>query len=125
MLTSATRWSLRGNWVVKRGTLQSRFSRELHSISEWCRCNRQLPRLGQYLTLSQKLMGHYGYYGITGNSVALSRFRHEVTDIWRRWLSRQRRDGEIAWAPFRRFLERYPLPPAVAIHSVLRRVAPA
>lgn len=117
--------SLRGNWVVKRRTSRSRFTRGLHSISEWCRTNRHLPKLEQYLTLSQKLMGHYGYYGITGNSVALSRFRHEVTDIWRRWLSRQRRDGEIAWDLFRRFLERYPLPPAVAIHSVLRRVAPA
>ena len=115
--------SQRGNWVVKRRTSRSRFSRGLHSISEWCRTNRHLPKQEQHLTLSQKLMGHYAYYGITGNSVALSRFRHEVTDIWRRWLSRQRRDGEIAWACFSRFLERYPLPPAVAIHSVLRRVA--
>ena len=46
--------------------------------------------------LATTVRGHYDYYGITGNSVALLRFRHEVTAIWRRWLLRQRRDGEIA-----------------------------
>lgn len=83
------------------------------------------PPFASTQTLSQKPMGHYGYYGITGNSSALSRFRDGVTRIWRRWLSRQHRDGEIAWAHSSRFLERYPLPPAVAIHSMYRRVAPA
>jgi hypothetical protein len=28
--------------------------------------------------LSQKLRGHYAYYGITGNSYSLSRFRDEA-----------------------------------------------
>jgi hypothetical protein len=117
--------SLRGNWVVKRRTSRSRFSRGLRSISDWCRTHRHLPRWEQHQTLSQKLVGHFAYYGITGNSVALSRFRYMATHIWRRWLSRQRRDGEIAWDQFRRFLERHPLPPPVAIHSVCRPAAPA
>ena len=34
----------------------------------------------------QELRGHYGYYGITGNSQELSRFAHEVQCIWRKWL---------------------------------------
>jgi RNA-directed DNA polymerase len=117
--------SLRGNWVVKRRTSRSRFSRGLRSISDWCRTHRHLPSWEQHQTLSQKLVGHFAYYGITGNSVALSDFRREVTCIWRRWLSRQRRDGEIAWDQFRRFLGRHPLPPPIAIHSVYRRAAPA
>lgn len=117
--------SLRGNWVVKRKTSRSRFSRGLRSISDWCRTHRHLPRLEQHHTLSQKLVGHFAYYGITGNSVALSRFRYLATHVWRRWLSRQRRDGEVAWEEFRRFLGRHPLPPPVAIHSVCRPAAPA
>ena len=115
--------SLKGNWVVKRRTSRSRFSRGLRSISDWCRTHRHLPKLEQHQTLSQKLVGHFAYYGITGNSVALSRFRYLATHIWRRWLSRQRRDGEIAWDQFRRFLERHPLPPPIAIHSVCRPAA--
>jgi hypothetical protein len=71
----------------------------------------------------KQLRGHFAYYGITGNSVALSRFRWFVTGIWRKWLSRRRRRGTIPWDQFYRMLERYPLLPPVAIHSVYRPVA--
>jgi hypothetical protein len=73
--------------------------------------------------LSQKLTCHDAYYGIKGNSVALGLFRHLATRTWRRWLSRQRRDGAIPWAEFNRLLARYPLPAAIAVHSVCRPVA--
>ena len=112
-----------GNWVVKRKTSESRFSRALKSISQWCRSNRHHPMAAQHQTLCQKLRGHFAYYGITGNSVALSRFRWFVIGIWRKWLSRRRRKGTIPWAQFYRMLGRYPLPPPVAIHSVCRPVA--
>ncbi len=115
--------SLKGNWVVKRKTSQSRFSRGLDALSEWCRQNRHLPVADQHHTLCQKLVGHFAYYGITGNSQALSRFRHAATHIWRKWLSRRGRDGDIPWDQFKRLLQRFPLPPAIAIHSVCRPVA--
>ena len=110
--------SRRGAWVVKQKTSDSRFSRALKSISQWCRFNRHHPVTAQHHTLCQKLRGHFAYYGITGNSVALSRFRWFVTAIWRKWLSRRRRQGTIPWAQFYRLMGRYPLPPPVAIHSV-------
>jgi group II intron reverse transcriptase/maturase len=112
--------SLRGNYVVKRQTARSRLSRGLKSLSQWCRQNRHLPVATQHQTLCQKLMGHFAYYGITGNSVALGLFRRAAIHIWRRWLSRQRRDGTIPWSEFTRFLKRYPLPPPIPIHSVCR-----
>ena len=115
--------SLRGNWVVKRKTSRGRLSRGLKSLSDWCRQNRHLPVAEQHHTLSQKLVGHFAYYGITGNSVALSLYRRAATHIWRRWLSRRRRNGHIPWDEFIGFLERYPLPEPIAIHSVCRRVA--
>jgi hypothetical protein len=34
--------------------------------------------------------------------MALSRFRQEVTNIWRKWLSRRRRGGLIPWTDFAR-----------------------
>jgi RNA-directed DNA polymerase len=116
-------WSLRGKPVVKRRTSPSRFRRGLQAIAQWCRRNRHQPLSRQHHTLCQKLTGHFAYYGITGNSVALSRFRWVVTRIWRKWLSRRRRKGTIPWAKFVRMLDRYPLPPPIAIHSVCRPVA--
>jgi len=114
--------SWQGFWVVKRKTAQDRLGRALKKIAQWCRLNRHQPLAEQHQTLSQKLRGHFGYYGITGNSTALSVFRSEVQRIWRKWLSRRRRCGFLSWTTFTRLLKRYPLPPARAVHSVCRLV---
>lgn len=115
--------SRNGNWVVKRKTSKSRFRRGLKALSQWCRLNRHQAMEDQHRTLSQKLVGHFAYYGITGNSSALNRFRVAATWIWKRWLSRRRRRGRMTWDRLNRFLKRHPLPPAIAIHSVCRPVA--
>jgi hypothetical protein len=60
--------------------------------------------------LSQKLRGHYGYYGIPGNSAALGRFRFEVLRLWRKWLSRRSDRAYIPWARWQRLEARYALP---------------
>ena len=115
--------SRNGNWVVKRKTSKSRFGRGLKALSQWCRLNRHHAMEDQHRTLSQKLAGHFAYYGITGNSPALSRFRVAATWIWKRWLSRRRRGGRMTWDRLNRFLKRHPLPPATPVHSVCRQVA--
>jgi hypothetical protein len=76
-----------GGWVVKRQTASSRFRRALRRIDDWCRRHRHLPVREQHRELSRKLRGHYGYYGITGNSYAIGRFAWWVNRTWRRWLN--------------------------------------
>ena len=115
--------SRNGNWVVKRTTSKSRFRRGLQELSRWCRLNRHQEITIQHQKLSQKLQGHFAYYGITGNSSALGRFRSAATEIWRHWLSRRRRGRAMPWDRLHRLLKRHPLPPAIAIHSVCRPVA--
>ena len=48
--------------------------RAVRNIDHWCRNNRHLPIWEQHQKLNEKLRGHYGYYGVTGNSAALARF---------------------------------------------------
>lgn len=110
--------SRKGNWVIKRQTASNRLSRALHQITQWCRRNRHRPVREQHHILSQKLRGHYAYYGITGNSYALAGFHHQVAEIWRKWLSRRHRGKPMPWKRFKRLLKRYPLPPARVVHSV-------
>ncbi len=113
--------SQKGRWVVKRKTSKSRFTRALKRVAEWCRTNLHLPVPEQHHRLCQKLRGHYAYFGITGNSRALVRFRYEVGCTWRKWLDRRSQNARMPWARFNRLLQRYPLPPAITVHSVLRR----
>jgi group II intron reverse transcriptase/maturase len=112
--------SRKGTWVLKRKTAASRFTRALRMITEWCRLHRHKPIAQQHQTLSQKLRGHFAYYGITGNYATLSRFRYAVTGVWRKWLGRRKRAGPLSWSRFAQLLERYPLPAAVVVHSVYR-----
>ncbi len=115
--------SRKGNWVVKRKTARSRFTRALRNVAQWCRAKRHRPIAEQHQVLSRKLRGHFAYYGITGNAKALCGFRTQAIRCWRQWLSRRNRDHTLTWSWFNGLLSRYPLPPAVVVHSVYRRVA--
>jgi hypothetical protein len=108
--------SRRGKWVVKRKTASSRFTRAVRSIAHWCRNNRHQPLSQQHAKLCQKLHGHYAYYGITGNSEALSRFKHEVQRRWHKWLNRRNRQRELLWPQFNALLKRFPLPNPRIVH---------
>ncbi len=114
-------WGLsrKGNWVVQRTTMRSRFTRALGRVRDWCRINRHLPIAAQCTALGHKLRGHFGYYGITGNSEALSRFAYEVRRVWQKWLSRRSQRAQMSWERMRLLLTRYPLPPPRVVHSVL------
>ena len=81
--------SLKGNWVVKRKTAKDRFSRALQSVAAVV--PRASPPPGQRAVgaLTAKLRGHYGYYGITGNSRSLLDFLYQVTRAWHKWLCRR------------------------------------
>jgi RNA-directed DNA polymerase len=111
--------SRRGYWVIKRRTAKGRFARALKRVAEWCRQARHRPLREQHQDLCRKLQGHYGYYGITGNSPALGRFRTEVTRVWVKWLAR-RSQRRRSWDYFEQLLERFKLPAAIAVHSTWR-----
>jgi RNA-directed DNA polymerase len=113
--------SRKGNWVVKRKTAKSRFTRAIRTIAHWCRDNRHRPITEQHAMLSQKLRGHFAYYGITGNSLALNRFREHVQRVWYKWLARRNSKNRPPWDWYHRLRERYHLPYGIAIHSVCRR----
>lgn len=110
--------SRKGRWVVQRKTAKSRFARALRRTADWCRDHRHLSVREQHAALSQKLRGHYAYYGITGNARALGRFLHEVERVWRKWLDRRSHHAKMVWDRFRQLLKHYALPPARVVHSI-------
>lgn len=112
--------SLKGFWVLKRRTAESRLTRAVKKIAEWCRRHRHDAVAEQHHSLSQKLKGHDAYYGITGNWVALKRFHEAAAESWRKWLNRRSQNARMWWPKFRLLLHRYPLPKPVVVHSIYR-----
>jgi hypothetical protein len=88
----------------------------LVAVADWCRTNRHLPILDQFARLSAKLVGHFAYYGITGNVWQLGRYRQQVMKTWHKWLRRRTRDKRLLWDRFNAFLARHPLPRARITH---------
>lgn len=104
--------SRRGGRVLKQKTTKDRFQRAVRNINRWMRRVRHIPVKQQVKSLGRKLRGHFNYYGIRGNSKALSRFHWVVRRLWRYWLSRRSQRAYLSWKKFHRLLERHPLPPA-------------
>lgn len=115
--------SRKGHWVIKQQTANDRFARSAKRIGAWCRAHRHWSVAEQHAALAQKLRGHYGYYGITGNSRMLARFLSEVKRRWRYWLNRRSQRGRWTWERFVRFLGSSPLPPPIPVHSIYRHAA--
>ena len=78
----------------------------------------------QHRKLSLALLGHYAYFGITGNWQALDRLKDDVERIWRKWLDRRSHAAAMTWEKFSRLLKRYPLPPARVVHTVYGQQLP-
>jgi len=107
-----------GNWVVKRKTADSRFRRAVRRIADWCRLNRHRPMREQAQKLAQKLRGHYQYYGVIGNLWCLQRFHYAVVCLWRKWLSRRKRRGQLSWTKYLGLLRVFALPWPVSPSAV-------
>jgi RNA-directed DNA polymerase len=110
--------SRKGNWVVKRKTAASRFTRSLSRVRQWCRRWGDEPVPWQQRQLSLGLRGHYAYYGITGNYQALGNFHRQVTREWRKWLNRRSQRAGMTWERFNRLLVHYPLPQPRIVHAI-------
>jgi group II intron reverse transcriptase/maturase len=107
----------RGGYAVGRKTKGSKYHAALGRIGAWCKQNRHEPLAQQHRDLSRQVLGHYAYYGISGNSRALGCFWHEVKQLWHYWLKRRSRaakEGERLW----QLLEtRFRLPTARIVHK--------
>jgi group II intron reverse transcriptase/maturase len=109
--------SLQGAWIVKKRTAKSRLGRSLRNINTWCRGHRHLALAAQQRQLGQKLRGHYGYFGVTGNITCLQSFYAGVINRWRYWLGQRSQRGYINWAHFSRLLRQYSLPRPRIMHG--------
>ena len=110
--------SRKGHWVIRQKTAKDRLRRALQAVKSYCQRARHRPLTEQHRALSQKLRGHYSYYGITGNGVMLGRFRDAVLRLWRRALARRSAKG-MSWTRFDAVHKRFWLPRATIVHTAI------
>ena len=116
--THAWARSRKGRWVLRQSTARKRYARRLKAVAKWCRKHRHKPLREQQARLASIIRGHCNYYGRTGNGRRLTRFRHQVATIWRKWLSRRSRTSRVNWGRMKEILRAHPLPLARVVHSI-------
>jgi len=107
-----------GYWVIKRKTARRRLQRTLKRIAEWCKTHRHRPLAAQARVLSQKLRGHYQYFGIYCNARSLKTVYYWTVRTWRYWLNRRDNTRRMSWERFTTIVLRcFPLPVPRVVHS--------
>jgi RNA-directed DNA polymerase len=92
---------------VKRRTARKKLKGACKRIKEWIRSNRHLPGGEFFKGLNRRLVGHYNYYGMRGNSLSLKYFFEVAREYALKWLNR--RGGKrqsYTWSQFDRILDR-------------------
>lgn len=98
-------------FVMGRKTISKRLTAKLKVYKQWLRSNRTLPTAQIMQATAAKLQGHFGYYGISGNSHSIHSFAYEVERILFKWLGRRGKRGSLTIEKFELLLQRFPLPP--------------
>jgi len=107
------RWGLSraGKPLVTMRTSKKKFQAALAAILTWIK--EDCCKLGTtaiFIKLSQKLLGHFNYYGVSGNCGMLDRFYHEVRKIMFKWLNRRSQRKSCNWQGLSEMFKHFNIP---------------
>jgi RNA-directed DNA polymerase len=88
-----------------RRTAPSKQRSALSRMKAWLKASRHLPKRQFFKTLKRKLIGHYNYYYVRGNSRAVWSFYRQVVECAKKWLNRRSQRKSYTWEKFKRVLE--------------------
>ena len=107
-----------GYFKLGHKTARAKFTPKLKAINQWLKDVRNLLPLKEWWkTLKLKLVGHYRYYGISGNTRLTRLFFDRVSDRAYKWINRRSQKRSYAIEGFRRFLKYNPLPEPRIYHQ--------
>jgi RNA-directed DNA polymerase len=99
--------TLQGWFKLGRKTMRKRRQAKLQEVKAQLRRRMHDPVAEQGRYVRAVVQGHANYYGVPGNSRAISVFRHVVICLWRRTLSRRSQKGFVAWKRMERLVARW------------------
>lgn len=105
-----------GKFKLSSKTSRSRMNRKLKAINQWLKeIRNQVEMKEWWKILKLKLIGHYRYYGISGNLKCIRAFRTKVVKLVFKWVNRRSQRKSYNWEQFNQYL-RYNLIPKPKIY---------
>jgi len=99
-----------GNFKVGLKTQKQRLHRSCTNMKMLLRKIRHLPMREQIKAINLRLLGHYRYYGVAGNSGSLERLYRLTVRYWRKMLSSRSQKGHLSWKRYNQLLKLFPIP---------------
>ncbi len=107
-----------GKWSMRHRTSGKKFRQKVRGLQHWLQAERhRLPLPELWSKLKDKLRGHYQYYGVSFNAVALHRFDRCARQLAFKWLNRCSQRKRWTWERFVLYEQRYPLPRPKLVHA--------
>ncbi|MBE0461795.1 MAG: group II intron reverse transcriptase/maturase [Candidatus Aminicenantes bacterium] len=107
----------RGKFKLGRKTSSKRFRQKLKVVNQWLKKVRNQVTLAEWWKVYRlKLIGHYRYYGISGNMPALREFARETSKLAYKWINRRSQKKSFTYAQYCNFKKYNPLPKPKIYH---------
>jgi len=107
------RWGLsrKKKPLVKMRTAKMKFRLALAAITKWIKKERYALDLADIIgSFGAKLLGHFNYYGVSGNIDMLKSFYHHACHIVFKWLNRRSQRKSYNWHGFEELLKQFHVP---------------
>ncbi len=95
----------KGKYCIIHRTSEKKLKVKRQAVKEWMRAHMHYPVVDTLKKLSIKLVGHYRYYGISGNIKSLNKFYFYCMRTMYATLRRRGQKKRINWQTFNRMLK--------------------
>jgi len=98
-----------GQYRVVHRTSEVKLKAKRQAVKEWLKYNRHGKPSDTIKLLNSKRIGHYRYYGISGNSEGICAFHQFVKTALHKALNRRSQRSSMTWERYQHLLEKHPL----------------
>jgi len=108
----------KGKFKVAKKTSKKKLRHKLKAMNQWLKRIRNAVKMKVWWkTLCRKLVGHYRYYGVSGNMSGLKQYYWTTVRLVYKWVNRRSQKKSYNWEKFRKVLAWNPLPQPKIYHS--------
>jgi len=108
-----------GKFKLGRKTSRKKFIQKMKDVNLWLKGIRNRVELKEWWNLLRiKLLGHYQYYGMSGNGRWIQNFYHKTVRLVFKWINRRSQRKSYNWDQFYNFIQFNPLPKPKIYHSI-------
>jgi len=111
-----------GKFTVHRQTIVKKLHAKVKAVKAELIKRMHAPIQDTGKWLKTVVVGHFQYFGVTGNFKAMNVFRYRVYWTWRRVLSRRSQKGYVTWNKMDALIKRWMPNPQIYHEHPLRRI---